>query len=524
MRGVWYTGLGLAVLTMTGCVPPGGGGGGGDPVGGSERDCRLAAFACAPGFACVDPSGTDRWRCQGTADGGPPPGDASPDDASPDDASPEGSDDAGRVTDDAGSTTDEDAGPRPDRRSGPGGPCQLDADCRVGRCLADPGGRCVVACDDDADCGPDAACITEVDDSPTCVERCADAPCRDGWICADLDDRLVCLADCAVAGCPDGLDCRVDGICAPPMCVPVAERCDGRDDDCDARVDEGAPCAAGSRCEAGRCRALAGPAAACNRDADCASGACVPPAELPGGFCYADCLDDRDCGPDAICALINADGGSICGQPCGFDDCRGGWVCVEPGVCLPGCEWIGCDAGLVCGDDGYCETPLARVILEQVFIAPAKPEGTPWDGFGSVSPQTIQAATAALGAANPIAVLLGVFGAPALDAYDAPDPRGTATLFVDGRDIAFNLPEFDDTYTPAWRGVEWPHVPMDPAVDLRLRIQLIDVDLVNDDAIGTVSLNGADLRAAMAAGGVFPVNVNGQNPAFLLVAVSVIPE
>ncbi len=505
-----------------GCAPIGGGGSPDDTPG--NGDCRLAAFACAPGFVC-GPSGDD-WSCRAAQDGalhaldaGPDFGELEHDASSPE---PEPAPDAARPDPEA-----PDVGEPEPVRSGPGGPCQTDGDCRLGRCIADPGGRCVIGCASDDDCGEDAACVTEVDGEPTCVERCEGGPCRPGWICADIDDRLVCLPDCALAGCRPGLDCRIDGACAPPMCAPVAERCDGADDDCDGRADEDAPCPAGSRCDGGRCRDLAGPAEACREDSDCQNDTCMPPEDIPGGFCFEDCLDDADCGPDAICAL-EAGGASICGQPCDATPCRPGWVCADwqrPFVCVPGCASVGCEAGLVCGDDGFCDWPRATVIVEQVFISPAKPNGMPWDGpNGAVGAGALDAVGAALGAADPITALLRVFGQDILDAYDAPDPAGTATLFVDGEPLDIALGEFPDSFTPTWPDVIWRDVPMAADVDLRLRIELTDRDLFNDDAIGAVSVNGADLRAALDAQQVWPVRVDDQGPPILLLAVSVIAQ
>jgi MYXO-CTERM domain-containing protein len=57
-----------------------------------------------------------------------------------------------------------------------------------------------------------------------------------------------------------------------------AETCDGRDNDCDGTVDDGAPCAAGEVCVAGGCAAAPAPAADAGVGADAGE-----PGDPPGG-------------------------------------------------------------------------------------------------------------------------------------------------------------------------------------------------------------------------------------------------
>jgi hypothetical protein len=79
------------------------------------------------------------------------------------------------------------------------------------------------ACVTDEDCGRDGLCRLDgslgAPDETTCTIACSDeAPCPEGWACADLDEPV----------------CRCE--------ERRRERCNERDDDCDGAVDEGLGC------------------------------------------------------------------------------------------------------------------------------------------------------------------------------------------------------------------------------------------------------------------------------------------
>ena len=160
--------------------------------------------------------------------------------------------------------------------------CTTDAECVTGRyCTADgycdpgcrlgPGGSAAYgSCP--AGFGCDVASRQCAPELPECF---GDDACPSGEYCGATGK---CLTGCRSAGCAAGQICDLDlrsCVTAPPGCqpeTPVAELCNGVDDDCNGKVDDSFPgagttCAVGSKatgqrvCAYGRevCRATAAP-------------------------------------------------------------------------------------------------------------------------------------------------------------------------------------------------------------------------------------------------------------------------
>ncbi|MCA9557503.1 MAG: hypothetical protein KC583_02960, partial [Myxococcales bacterium] len=188
----------------------------------------------------------------------------------------------------------------------------------------------------------------------------------------------------AVARIGDALD----GVCAPD-----AEVCDGRDQDCDLRLDEAAPgeasiCGEGQVCSASACQPACAVGTAC--DATCRRldvdpmhcGACAADcdstwsrAACGGGRCAVlDCLAgfaDANGHPDDGCECALA-GDEVCNQR--DDDCDGAVdegfdlaldrancgacrsACAADEVCAAGCSSGPCPAGEVRVDE-TCQAP-----------------------------------------------------------------------------------------------------------------------------------------------------------------------
>ncbi|MCB9537416.1 MAG: putative metal-binding motif-containing protein [Myxococcales bacterium] len=219
--------------------------------------------------------------------------------------------------------------------------CPPNAVCRAGRCL--------LVCGADEHCPPGDRCVDQVCTPDACgaPEVCngQDDDC-DGRVDEGACQPNACMAD---ADCPAGLRC-VAGLCA----VPGIDDCNGLDDDGDGLVDEdcsdacgGVRCAPGEACVNGEC------VAACNADLDCAAGEVCFAGQCIPGMCAADldgdganaCADCDDADP-----LRSPDLPEICDD--GVDnDCNG--AVDDCAACPPGLDPIP-DQGACLQDDAIC--------------------------------------------------------------------------------------------------------------------------------------------------------------------------
>ena len=198
-------------------------------------------------------------------------------------------------------------------------------------------------------------------------------------------------------------DTRMPGVCSEgrnqcvgmgTMCRPVVpsspERCDGLDNDCDGNVDDETPgtpiCAAGARCDMGRC---IDPCFdnACDTGYECerSSGLCVPEgcsdiecgmgqrcmAGVCGGACAGiTCPAGQDCREGRclnLCDGLTCDDCSVCERGSCEDRCPAvacgvGEGCTPEGRCVPtGCVGMSCDTGFTCTADGCVNSCLGTV-------------------------------------------------------------------------------------------------------------------------------------------------------------------
>ncbi len=197
----------------------------------------------------------------------------------------------------------------------------------------------------------------------------------------DFTDLVTSVSGVECGGA--GRDCDTGGVgaCAAGVtrceagtlrCVPrytaETERCDGLDNDCDERVDEGVSCGAGEVCDNGACVpnceiAVEFQCLGVRELCDTESGFCVEPAcqgvSCPagqvcrGGECRGEC-DGIVCPGGQTCFLDR------CIDPCESLSCAAGQVC-RGGFCLPGCgqcDGLTCETGQICDlTTGGCRHP-----------------------------------------------------------------------------------------------------------------------------------------------------------------------
>jgi hypothetical protein len=361
-------------------------------------------------------------------------------------------------------------------------PCASDAQCLGGQCVAIDGKqRCAIPCQGDDDCGPENACMEHPDGGTLCQPVTGSCECN----ALNAGGKQACTLSNDLGTCVGFKTCDpVLGWSDCSAAQPVAELCNGVDDDCNGEVDDGLP-------EVQDCE-TANEFGACPGQAFCAGPF--------GWFCTADdpgpesCdYEDNDC-DGLVDEDFKADGKYALFEHCGacntscaagfpnattkcdaagevpecvVDECEPGYIQINPyqcvdtvgGVCSPcavnadcpleggvctqlvdgkyctqSCEGLeNCPAGLVCqaADEGMvCVPQGGSCTCTPVTVDEILPEET------CLGPNTVTLAGEGFGPGTKVyageleAEFTNVLGGGVLEAFFTDLPPGKYTITV----------------------------------------------------------------------------------------------
>jgi|GEM_PF-1598661 len=126
-------------------------------------------------------------------------------------------------------------------------PCVTHDDCNIfmrggeSRCLdyGLEGSFCGLKCDESFPCSEGYSCVDDSGDAATTGQCRRDTPCECNGLGKEFNLYTVCSAESALGTCEGLRSCGDDGLSACSALAPSPEMCNGVDDDCNGRIDEG---------------------------------------------------------------------------------------------------------------------------------------------------------------------------------------------------------------------------------------------------------------------------------------------
>lgn len=186
------------------------------------------------------------------------------------------------------------------------------------------------------------------------------------------------------------------------------------------------------------------------------------------------------------------------------------------------------------------DVPVVTIRILGATVGPFHADGTPWDGGGKASQESIQQLRSALSSANPSVAVVSFLAGPLFAGTDKPDACGTAEL----RDRADRVGdpqtllackawlEPRNTFTPVWPNpAEWKSVQL--TQDTSLFVDLEEFDTALDggrvfdgtEPMGQMSITYKVLVEALRAKKVYPVAVGDQTDnQVLFIKIEVLEE
>lgn len=192
--------------------------------------------------------------------------------------------------------------------------------------------------------------------------------------------------------------------------------------------------------------------------------------------------------------------------------------CQKNSDCRPG---FGCHP-----EKNECiQLPTAvRIRIENLFIAPGKINGEPWDNeLWSDGPpkELLKKLADILLKKNPYTALVGLLADPFFKSTDPPDAVGTVEIISGASAQKINIPQINNQYNPSYTDLGWDNVPFNK--DLRIRVVVEDSDNFNsNDGIGSAIINYDHMLESYLRGIVNQVKVGEQTKnQLLLIGISI---